>query len=512
MKLAEKILDKKSNSFKIIIYSPKNCTDEIKKFKGAVFYYQWQVDFTQDNIEKLKNLNFEYVDETIKIQIENVLYTNNYIIVKTDLKNRFLINKFFTYNKFIYSKYGNKIKKIEICHQDQFHIYIPIGLKSDFIAFVNQEFNFTDIRKKRKFKFTDEEIKNCLGYLTLYDNQIEAVKTLFNNTNGIIKSPTGSGKTEILISYLKLTKLKSLIIVNSIDLARQTYDRCLQADLDTGIVQGQNTNENHKVVIATIQSSHKLKNNYDCVIVDECHQISSDYIDLLSKEMFLYRFGFSATPLTKDKIKNITIKKFIGDIIYEVKSETLLNENKIAEPFINFINIDNSKFENIFDWSNLEKLCIINNSIRNNKIIELCQTLKGQKLILIKKISHGKILQKLLKNNNIKSEFLNGSNEKIERENILKKFEENNNDFVLIGSKILFTGINLQNIFNMIYAGGGNSYIEVIQSLGRALRNKTKSTVNIFDFYDNGNKILIKHSDNRLKYYKQEGFKNIKFI
>jgi superfamily II DNA or RNA helicase len=199
-------------------------------------------------------------------------------------------------------------------------------------------------------------------------------------------------------------------------------------------------------------------------------------------------------------------------LIAKFKSETLLNENKIAEPFINFINIDNSKFENIFDWSNLEKLCIINNSIRNNKIIELCQTLKGQKLILIKKISHGKILQKLLKNNNIKSEFLNGSNEKIERENILKKFEENNNDFVLIGSKILFTGINLQNIFNMIYAGGGNSYIEVIQSLGRALRNKTKSTVNIFDFYDNGNKILIKHSDNRLKYYKQEGFKNIKFI
>jgi hypothetical protein len=311
MKLAEKILDKKSNSFKIIIYSPKNCTDEIKKFKGAVFYYQWQVDFTQDNIEKLKNLNFEYVDETIKIQIENVLYTNNYIIVKADLKNRFLINKFFTYNKFIYSKYGNKIKKIEICHQDQFHIYIPIGLKSDFIAFVNQEFNFTDIRKKRKFKFTDEEIKNCLGYLTLYDNQIEAVKILLNNTNGIIKSPTGSGKTEILIAYLKLTKLKSLIIVNSIDLAKQTYERCLQANLDSGIVQGQNINENHKVVIATIQSSHKLKNNYDCVIVDECHQISSDYIDLLSKEMFLYRFGFSATPLTKDKIKNITLKKFI---------------------------------------------------------------------------------------------------------------------------------------------------------------------------------------------------------
>jgi superfamily II DNA or RNA helicase len=513
MKIYELHQDKKTNDLRLCIYSPKLCPDQIKTLIGASFNYSMGCYFAENigsNKIILNNLGFEFIDENTKLKISQILISNNYISILADNKTRFIINKHFTYLEFIYNKFGNKLKKHEICILNNNEILVPIGLKDDLLYFL-QTFDYTDLRLKRKFKFIDEEIKNSLEYIELYDNQIQIVKCMLNNTNGIIKSSTGSGKTECFLSYLKLTNLKTLILVNSIDLAKQTYNRCKKAGLEVGILQGENEKENY-ITIATIQSIHKLKDNYECVIVDECHQIFDSYNKILSNEKILYRFGFSATVFGKDKYKNITIKKFIGDIIYEIKSEMLIEENKIAEPLITFYNIDSSNYEQIFEWFNLEKLAIINNNIRNNKILEICQILKGQKLILIKKIEHGLLLEKLLNENNLNCKFLHGGLKKDEIEKVLKEFENNSNDFILIGSKILFTGIDLQNIHNLIFASAGNSYVEVIQSIGRGLRNKTKDTVNIFDFYDYGNKILEKHSNNRLKYLKDEGFKQIVVI
>lgn len=466
---------------------------------------------SDNNLNKLLNNSFIFIKNSDKIKIDSVIYMNNFILINANLISLYLIRKNFTYNEFLYNKYKKEIKRHYITSYDGSRLCLPIGLKQDFIKLVNQDFKYLDIRKKRKFKFTDEEIKNCLGYLQLRDYQISAVKEMFKN-NGIIKIITGGGKTVTFLSYIKLTNLKTLILVYSIDIADQIYKEAKKANLDIGFVQGDNIDENHKIVICTISSSHKLQNQYECVVVDECHQISDIYNKVLQNTMFIYRFGFSSTPFTNDKIKNIIIKKFIGDIIYQIDSEILQNDKKIAIPYIYFNNINNEIYKDVKDWGLLEKMCIINNRSRNNKIVDICKNNKDQTIVLIKKIEHGEIIKNLLQENNIKSIFLHGSVKKEEIKNVLKEFELNKNEYVLIGSKILFTGINIQNIYNLIYGSGGCSNLEVLQALGRGLRNNTKSTVNIFDFYDNDNNILIRHSENRLKHYKKEGFNHITIL
>lgn len=521
MKIYEFYYNKKSKQEEIIIHYPDKKHYELFKSLELSKHYlntnTWTFKKSIYNENKLFQNGFKLYNE--EMQIKNILINNNYLnIYYYNEMSKYNIMKKYTFTDnsecYVFGKFdAKKIKRIKFFKLEDYCIKVPVGFKNDF-----NHFEMIDNRKKRKWRFTDEEIKSCLSYLELYDIQIEAVKSCLNNVNGIIKAPTGSGKTEIFIAYLKLTNLKALILTTSIDLAKQTYDRMIKANLDVGIVQGTNIDEEHQIVIATVQSSHKLKNKYECVVVDECHEISNIHEKVLSDENIIYRFGFSATPLFRGKtneLKNMIIKHFLGDIIFEIKAETLQKLNKIATPYIKMIKIKNEKLyrlENERNWDIVEKLFITDNNERNKKVVELCKQIETQKMILCKKIKHGKIIEQMLLEENIKCIFLKGDNKKEERERVLKEYDLNKNDFILIGSKILFAGIDLQNIFNLFYVAGGKSIFEVIQSLGRALRSKTKLTVNIFDFYDCNNNVVESHSKKRIDLYRKEGFDNIEII
>ena len=61
---------------------------------------------------------------------------------------------------------------------------------------------------------------------------------MLKRTNGIIKATTSKRKREILIAFLKLTKIKTLIIVPKVNLANQTRERIISENLEFGIVTG----------------------------------------------------------------------------------------------------------------------------------------------------------------------------------------------------------------------------------------------------------------------------------
>ena len=126
---------------------------------------------------------------------------------------------------------------------------------------------------------------------------------------------------------------------------------------------------------------------------------------------------------------------------------------------------------------------------------------------MIKKIRQGIILEEYIEN----SVFLYGGTDIAIREQAVKDFEAGK-DIVLIASTIFDEGISINEIRNLIIAGGGASPIKAIQRLGRSLRiTDIKKTVNVYDFMDKTNNILERHSKRRLKCYKEEGFEQIEF-
>jgi len=512
MKLYEFAFDKKTNQEKIIINFPnKKEFPFLKSLQGSLYYYNTNTFIMKNSAENKNQLiKYGYVkyQKSLLHSISSIITKNNYLLIHCNNIMKYSLMKKYTYtdisNCYQYGRFdATKIKKVYFWKLENDYIKIPIGFKNEF-----SEYNIEDKRLKRKFKFTDEEIKNCLGYLELRDIQIDAIKSCFENTNGIIDLVGGLGKTEIALALIKLMKVKTLFITESIDLAKQTMKRGINANLDFGIVQGNNIEEKN-ITVCTIQSSHKLQNDYEMVIVDEVHNCSQSYIPVLENENILYRFGLSATPFNSDKLKTAFIKSFIGDIIFKADNQKLIDNKFIAEPIINIIEISNPELD-INDWYLIEKLGIIENRNRNNKILEICKSNKGI-LILVKKVNHGKILEKLLKENNINCIYIHGKSTKQERQEVLEKFEKDNN-FVLIGSNILKEGISINSIFNLILAGGGQSYFDSLQSLYRGTRVKLKDQFQVFDFMDSFNRITLRHSKQRIKDYSDKGFNKINYI
>ena len=460
----------------------------------------------------------------IKISIDD----NRFITLESKPSNLDLIDKEFTFqdmsNCWAMGRFHKeRMKYIRFMTRKKKNptiALLPIGFLDDLKKWLDNrpsKYKIIDNRVNNLVVPDDNIIENNLKYLKLYDYQVDAIKTALQCGNGLVKSPTGSGKTELFISICNLTKLKTLILFARIDLAHQTLKRMKKAGLDAGIVQGNNIDEDHQVVMCTVQSRHKLKQfkKYEMLIVDESHRASADgYQEILRLSKARYRFGFSATPLTpKDKLKNARIIAWLGNIICEVSSKRLIEEQRIAKPTVHIIPIDRPYNISNTKWPAAEKRGIVDNVYRNDIIKRLACSLKGQILILVKRLDQGDIL-----NENIPgSHFLSGSSSQKDRKEIVELFDSGK-DFVLIASTIFDEGISIDNINHVIIAGGGSSYIKALQRLGRGTRivrddkgNIIKSTVDIYDFLDKENPTLLKHSNERAKIYLREGFENIEY-
>ncbi|MFN9960770.1 MAG: helicase-related protein, partial [bacterium] len=92
-----------------------------------------------------------------------------------------------------------------------------------------------------------------------------------------------------------------------------------------------------------------------------------------------------------------------------------------------------------------------------------------------------------------------------DRYNAISKFRGCKESSVLIGTKILQTGVNIEEITHFINARGMKSEIATLQALGRALRrHDDKEVVYVYDFMDK-EKHLHQHSKARKRHYEKEG-------
>ena len=156
---------------------------------------------------------------------------------------------FFTYQDFsecfVYSKFRKEKNKNSQSFNTQkkypTRALMPIGFKQDLeVWLLRLKAKYKIIEKRPQegtlFKawhsdkdkdeiLSDADIAESLGYLTLYPYQVDSIKACLNECQGIIKSPTGSGKTEDFLSLCKLTNIPTLILFSRIALAQQTYDR-----------------------------------------------------------------------------------------------------------------------------------------------------------------------------------------------------------------------------------------------------------------------------------------------
>jgi len=406
-----------------------------------------------------------------------------------------------------------KVKKVCFAKQKGKALVLRTGfLKTLFELIKENNYKVDEVIDKRtkliKTDFTDKQLRKLFNPDFKYvDHQIRALKALLKTNVGIIKAPTSAGKSEIIIALMKITKLPTLILVDSVSLATQTAKRILDAGVDCGVCHGK-ANIPGENVISTIGSYKKLGDlaKFKMVIVDECHiAASSRFQEFFQTTNYPYRFGFSATPDGNDKYRFATIRQHIGDIISEIYTEELIENKVMVKPKIKFININCIP---TVSWDAAYDKCIVNNKERNKKIVEIALQQDVPTLILYKIIEHGKALGELIPN----SVVLSGSDSGAVREAAIKDFKDGKIKY-LIASNIFKQGISINNIQTLINVSGGKSKIEVLQKIGRALRlHKDKDYALVYDFMDLGNKFTERHSLQRENLYKKTGFTDIEII
>lgn len=365
-----------------------------------------------------------------------------------------------------------------------------------------------------------------------YDHQINSVYECLRYNRKTIVSATSSGKTNIIYSlmrYYLAKNMKVLIIFPRTSLIKQTYKDWTEygwnPDEDCHLIYSGNEKSNDKsVILSTWQSIFRMPTkffeDFDCVMVDECHEAKSSSIVSIMKKCHnaKYRFGFTGTLSNggKDsKPHEWVISGLFGPSYKAIATKELIEKGRASELNIHCILLKH-KSQRFFKYED-EVQYLISNEKRNNFIKNLSLKLKGNTLVLFSRVdTHGRVLYDLINNNTTDDErkvfFIFGGVDADERESVREIVERENNAIIVASYGVFSTGVSINNLHNVIFAFPSKSKIRNLQSIGRVLRKgSNKLKANVYDIADdltcnNHKNFTLNHFIERIKTYNEEEF------
>lgn len=391
-----------------------------------------------------------------------------------------------------------------------------IGLYNEIRKFLISE-SITEIIYTDAFKdnlkcgFVDYSVSDTLKY-PLRDYQKDTIQKCLRFGRGTVVVATGGGKSLIQASILENWKrlkgsLKALIVVPGTALVSQLlkdfedYGVTFTYSGWTGNMEKQDT----EVIIVNTELFCSQFGNFkdlihvDLVMRDECHGNKAQNVatKLISKIRTPNKFGFTGT-LPKEKMDEWKIIGTFGPIIYEKNSKELRDEGFLTNATIKMIKLNHPKKVRGYK----SELQFIHSDEKRNRVIKkLVFKMNKNVLILVNRLDHGDLIAEQLNIPGKETFFVHGAMPVEERIKIIDKMEKQDNVICVAMGAIFSTGINIKNLHYIVFAGGGKSFVRIVQSIGRGLRlHETKQLLVLFDLYDNF-LFSTNHAEERKKFY-----------
>ncbi|MBF0439381.1 MAG: DEAD/DEAH box helicase [Magnetococcales bacterium] len=248
----------------------------------------------------------------------------------------------------------------------------------------------------------------ALDGINLRQYQENVLEAACDATQGVIISPTGSGKTLTALELIRRRGQRAIILVHSNALAAQWVSVIRQRlKIIAGrIGDGMWVLGNH-ITVATIQTLYlrqdaamEIAKNIGTVVVDECHHMPADtfavVIGLFSAK---YRYGFTATPKRKDGLE-VMVYRLIGEKLAQVSDQDVLDTGGIVPvrvmvmdtgctfPMVNAADRDWSKFLTAVETDGPRNVMLAQIAIR--------MSATRQVLILTDRVAHAEIISVLI--------------------------------------------------------------------------------------------------------------------
>lgn len=168
--------------------------------------------------------------------------------------------------------------------------------------------------------------------------QTEAIERwTANDGRGVIVLPTGAGKTVVALMAIERTRLRTLVVVPTIELLYQWRDAIVQrlqvAPGKVGVV-GDGCKDWRPITIITYASAAMpttLLEGVGLLICDEAHHLPSPaYAEIAHRSRATYRLGLTATPERADGLHQ-ALGMLIGPVVYRRAPADLAAEGHIAQ-------------------------------------------------------------------------------------------------------------------------------------------------------------------------------------
>jgi superfamily II DNA or RNA helicase len=325
------------------------------------------------------------------------------------------------------------------------------------------------------------------------DYQHEAVNTWDRCNIGLIVSPSASGKTYMGAMAIAMKGVKTFILVHTKDLIEQWRTNLLQfLDIqrqDIGLyASGKKDVDNKKIIIATYQTL--LRNlevignlNVGLVIADECHHVPADTFQKVNGYINSpYKLGLTATPERPDG-KEGGIFAFYNKIIYEVRTQDLVNEKYISPVVFYTLNIQDDTVSDALDLEGapfeLQKLRSLStkSKLKYEALAELVKKLNQYTLGFIIFADRIEIAKKISSDLNIP--FLSSNLSKDKREEIFRKLRGKEITGI-VTAKLAGEGVDIPNLDCVIDFVPSKSNVMLLQKIGRTRRRTEEKRIGFY--------------------------------
>lgn len=385
----------------------------------------------------------------------------------------------------------------------------------------------------------EDQFKQLIAKLKLpnelRDYQYTALIETIKAGRKTIISPTGSGKSLIiyvLCMYYLINKFvdKILIIVPTINLVNQMASDFVSYGCSESIIHrifyGQDLDTSRPIVISTWQSIHDLDQRYytqyQMVIGDECHLYDSNTFKSIHAKTNHVNYKIGLTGTLHDALTHrLVIEGTFGSTHTTETTKNLIDQGYLSPLKINIIvfkySLQVKKSVSLLDYAD-ENTFIETHKGRMDAVCKLAGSLDNNVLILFKSIDHGKALHQEITTRYPDKDvrLVYGLVPGDEREEIRKLAETKNNLIIVASYKTFSTGVSINNLHYIIFAGFYKSKIKILQSIGRGLRlHSEKDKVVIYDIADDFRitpsklNYSLAHLVERIKIYIKEKFPHI---
>ncbi len=196
------------------------------------------------------------------------------------------------------------------CDAMHYHTVVTV-LNSHHIPFENQ------ISEPRTIYWPADSLPE------LRPEQAEAVQAWQEHDGrGCIVMPTGTGKTEVALRIMQLTRTATLVVAPIRDLMYQWHRRILRGlHYDAGII-GDQTFRLQPISVTTYDSAcihmAQLGDRFGLIIFDECHHLPGRIRqDAARMSVATRRLGLTATPERSDG-RHSDLTHLVGPVAYEL--------------------------------------------------------------------------------------------------------------------------------------------------------------------------------------------------